>query len=52
MQISSWQNIAGYTKMLNHPSIQESRVKDILPACLGRVFTVLHTYLPSAWECI
>ena len=34
MQISSWQNTREYSKMLNHPSIQESREKYFLPVCL------------------
>ena len=40
------QNIRECTKMLNHPSIQESRTEYILPACLGRVLTILYTYFP------
>ena len=43
MQISYWHNIRGYTKMLNHLSLQELRAKYILPVCLGRVLTILYT---------
>ena len=35
------------TKVLNHPPVQESRTKCILPVCLGRVLTILYTYLSS-----
>ena len=37
--------IRGYTEM--RPSIQESRGKNFLPVCLGKVLTILCTYFPS-----
>ena len=46
MQISLRHNIRRYTKMLNHPSIQEWRAKYFLSVCLGRVLTILYTCLP------
>ena len=38
MQICSWHNIRGYTKMVNLPSTQELMAKYILPVCLWRDF--------------
>ena len=46
MQISKWNNIREYTKMLNHHSTQELKAKYLLPVLLGRVLTILYTYLP------